>query len=257
MKSLEFKKFQVSPKESLRTGWKSSFLFVIRSLCTLYLILSTSHSFSQNPDPLKLLDKALGGALGQNNMSITFEGIAYSQQDPVAIFNLPVYEVIRGGYVYVDGKKYEMKLGSMKAISDGQIMVVADEVSKTLYIDSLRTLPADSVVPLVERLVSENFGEGNLSYIGKEKVNGKMCHKIKSSFSNQFNTHVYYWIEVATDKLYLMAEWQNVGYDIYWFNNIGKAPSNYDYSVNLPNTELDTYYGYNVIDNRFINEIAK
>lgn len=202
----------------------------------------------------RLLDNAFGKDIESGNAGIWFESIAYGIKDPKGIFSLPVYQVIKGGFLFMDGKKYEMQLGIVKALSDGKIMVMVDESSKMMYVDSVRTSMAmgDSM-PDVNKLMEEIIGgEGTLGYAGMETVNGKRCHKIKASVTDAEHTHVYYWVEEGTGKIYLMAEWQNGAYNVYLFRSVGKAPKGHEYTIYLPEKEIDTYHGYTVIDNRFI-----
>ena len=152
-----------------------------------------------------------------------------------------------------------MQLGTIKTLSDSKLMVVIDEISKTMYVDSIRNV-SDSLAPEFEMLMNETFAQGSISYERVEVINGKECHKIQSALmdknKNQ-NLSVIYWIEKYSGKLYLMAERQNNSYNVYWFRAIGKAPHYHEYSIYLPKKEIDNFYGYIVIDNRFIKEQFK
>lgn len=207
----------------------------------------------------QLLDAAIGKAMETGNVSISFEGIAFGQAQPQSIFKLPVYQVVRGGYLYIDGDKFEMQLGGMKNLSDGKTVVVVDEISKTMYVDSVRPSALLDTLgkPDINKLLDETIGDGKLTYLGEEMLNGKKCHKVRNDVTGTDSKHVLYWINSQTGKLYLMAEWQNNAYDVYWFGNVGKAPKGHDYSVHLPNKELENFYGYMVIDNRFISNEYK
>ena len=68
------------------------------------------------------------------------------------------------------------------------------------------------------------------------------------------NTHVLYWVAEKSNKLFLMAEWAEDSYNVYWIRSIGKAPKNHKYDIYLPNNELDKYLGLQVIDMRFASE---
>ena len=222
-------------------------------LSTLYILQSNS---SAEPDPIQLLDKAIGKAVENKNIMILFKGIAFGLKDPKSIFNLPANKITKGGYMYLDDNKYELQLGNLKTLSDGKLVVVVDEISQTMFLDSIRSKPLINSQEKhdVNKLMTEIFGEGTFIYKGEEVINKKTYYKIQSSFNNKEKSHVYYWIDKGTEKLFLMAEWQNNAYDVYWFNSIEKAPKKYNYNVNLPDKELEKYYGYNVIDYRFIRK---
>ena len=243
-----------SQSESCRRLWVGIVLIIG------YLLI-TPITEAQNSDEkaIQLMDKAIGKAIESNNIAISFEGIAYGLKDPKSIFVLPMYEVKRGGFLFIDGEKMEMQLGAMKSLSDGKLVVVVDEVSKTIFVDSVRNHPlikTDAPIDIAQ-LFKENFGEGNMSYEGEETINGRKCYKIKSSFDYKEKNHVYYWIEKNSEKLYLMAEWQNNAYDVYWLKSIDSAPQAHEYAINLPKKELEQYYGYNVIDQRFARELLR
>ena len=212
----------------------------------------------------RLLDNAFGKDIESGNASIYFESIAYGIKDPKAIFTLPVYEIIKGGFLCVEGKKYEMQLGIVKALSDGKLMVMVDESSKMMYVDSVRSsismpgLDSTLEMPDMNKLMDEMIGgEGALSYVGIENIIGKRCHKIKASISDAEHTHVYYWVEEISKKIYLMAEWQNNAYNVYLFRSVGKAPKAHEYAIYLPEKEIENYHGYTVIDNRYVSSQMK
>ncbi|HEX8549896.1 MAG TPA: hypothetical protein VF691_23240 [Cytophagaceae bacterium] len=225
------------------------------------LILSSTAGYTQQALDEKavatILDKAMGTVgMEDPDLAFTFEGIAFGIQDPVKIFSMPVYEVHRGGYMYCEGRKFEMQLGIMKALCDGKLMVIIDEKSKMMVIDSLRDhVPGfKNENPDREKMLAEFIGEGKLSYVGKQKVNGRECHKIKADIEGGDATHILYWVDVKTEKLLLMAEYQNKAYDVYWIKKISKAPKGYVYAVNVPKKETEKLYGYEVFDMRFVSE---
>jgi len=237
-----------------------------RNHITFLLLLICACVFNANAkgdDSLayRLLDKAFGKDIESGNAGIYFESIAYGLKDPKGIFTLPIYQVIKGGFLCMEGKKYEMQLGIVKALSDGKLMVMIDEESKMMYVDSVRaSVPgSDSTeMPDMHKLMDEMIGgEGALSYAGIENINGKRCHKIKATVSDAAHTHVYYWIEESSKKIYLMAEWQNNAYNVYQFRSVGKAPKEHEYAIYLPEKEIDKYYGYTVIDNRYVSSQMK
>lgn len=224
----------------------------------LLFVYTTTVVQAQTKDAkaLAMLDKAFGDALLSGNVALYFEGLAFGQQDPKKIFTLPVYQVLRGGYAFVDGKKMEMQLGTMKSLCDGKLFVMINEKVKMMYVDSVRA----SALAEMERQGGEKpdfiksltdiAGAGDVVFIGDEQVNGRLCHHLKASFSK--GSHVQYWIDAKTEKLYLVAEWQEKAYNVYWINRIEQAPKKHDYSIHLPAKQLNTYYGYEVLDNRFL-----
>jgi hypothetical protein len=235
-------------------------------LCLLLLFLPQGVVRAQNEEEKKayaLLDKAFGGFNEANsNVGLYFEGIAYGIADPLKIFTLDVYRVVRGGFVFVDGNKYEMQLGTIKTLCDGNISTAIDETSKMMLIDSVRKETTyqnfgDSLN--ITKLINETFGDSKLNYLGEETINAHRCHKIKAVIKggNLTDAHVLYWVDTTTGQLYLMAEWQNKSYDVYWFSKTGPAPKNHSYQIYLPKKELTTYYGYNVIDNRYLLQQTK
>lgn len=215
-------------------------------------------AFGQNDhdkQAFDILDKAMSSLDPEGgSMAIYFEGIALSASHPRDIFTMSAFKVYRGGFFISEGKKFEMQLGVLKALSDGKLMVIIDEVSKTMVVDSVREKMLEGVeeeMPDIEKLLDENFGNMELKYSGKETVNGKVCHKIKGELKEDPSKHVYYYVEEATNRLLLIGEWQGEAYDVYWIRKIGKAPGNHQYQVNLPSRELTSFYGYEVVDMRY------
>lgn len=201
----------------------------------------------------QILDKAFGNFLESENVGIQFEGIAYGIQKPEDIFTLPVYKIFRGGYLYMNKNKFQIELGLMKSMSDGKLMVVIDEQSKTLLIDSVRKNSfEDGESEEMSMLINEDFKESNLIYRGIATVNKHQCHKISSYVKGTGgNAEVTYWVDAVTGQLYLMSENQNGSNNVYWFNRIGKAPENHKYDVYFPKKSLTTFQGYTVLDNRY------
>ena len=226
--------------------------FLLTFSCFLFSQLSSAQK-NNDQQAMLLLDKAMGNAIETCNVAIFFESIAFGLKDPTKIFNVPGNKLVKGGFIFIDGKNMEMQLGSMKNLSDGKITVVVDEATKTMFIDSLRDfqLMNSEEKSGIDQLLTQTIGDGNIKYEGEESINNKLCHRIKSYFENEQNNHVCYWIEKKTGHLYLMAEWQNNAYDVYWIRRINEAPKEHEYSINLPTRELENYYGYMVIDHRY------
>jgi hypothetical protein len=230
-------------------------LFVLAIIALFSLVPSAIAQHDQQA--VAIMEKAMG-PLGTeaDKLGIYFEGIAFGIAQPKQIFSLPTYQVYRGGFFVADGKKFEIQLGVMKALCDGKLMVIVDENSKTMIVDSLRDkTPGDyNEVPDLGKLMDENFGESVFAYKGKEVINGKSCHKIKAEFPKDTSSHVYYWVQEDNNKLLLIGEWQGSSYDVYWIKKITQAPKDHVYAVNLPKKELEDFYGYQVFDFRYTAE---
>ncbi|MGZ4118445.1 MAG: hypothetical protein ACXVPY_13230, partial [Bacteroidia bacterium] len=204
----------------------------------------------------KILDKAIGDVFSSENVGVYFEGIAFGLKKPEDIFTIPVFKLFRGGFVFINKDKYQVELGTMKTISDGKLMVVVDEQSKTMLLDSVnKNTPKEISSQQLEALVKDDFKSATLTYEGIETINNHQCHKIKSIVKNgTSSSDVIYWVDTTTGQLYLMGENQNGEYNVYWLSKVGKAPENFNYSIHLPKNKLSTYHGYSVVDNRYSSE---
>jgi len=217
--------------------------------------LSAQDINAKDQKAFDILNKAFGGIGEAKSYGIYFEGITYDVQKPSDIFSQPVYKVFRGGHLFANEKKFEIEVGKMKALCDGKLMVMINEEEKSMLIDSLRERSEKEMEGIdMIKILGEDFSNNGLSYEGIEKVNLKECHKIKAVFPNMPDYYVYYYVETASGKLYLMAEWQEKSYDVYWIQKIAKAPIGYDYNVNIPKNEIETLYGYQVFDLRFVSQ---
>lgn len=204
----------------------------------------------------KILDKALGPIMDDDGASIYFEGIAYELKNPTDIFTLPVYKVFRGGYWIMSGNKFEMRMGDLKGLSDGQIMVLVQEQEGLMYVDSVRNGPLlkGEEMPDIGEVLQSQISDAGYTYLGVETLEGVRCHKIRADISAEDKTHVIYWVAVDTEKLFLMAEWSNESYTTYWVKSIGKAPKNYSFDIHLPVETIESYMGFQVIDMRYSSE---
>lgn len=204
----------------------------------------------------RILDKALGFIIDGDGATINFDGLAYGLSNPKDIFTLPAYKVYRGGYWIMNGTKFEMKMGDIKGLSDGKLMVIVNEQDGIMYIDSVRTGPLvkGEEMPNMEDILFSEVGDIVYTYNGIESVYGEKCHSIRGEMKGPENIHVLYWVGEKSNKLVLMAEWAEDSYNVYWIRSIGKAPLNHKYDIYLPSTELDKYLGLQVIDMRFASE---
>jgi uncharacterized protein YodC (DUF2158 family) len=228
--------------------------YLLSSLLVLLIPAENIRAQDGNNKAFALLEKAMGPIGTEERMALHFEGLSFGLASPTGIFSQPVYKVYRGGYMYNDGKKFEVQLGVIKALCDGNIMVVVDEQSKTMIVDSLRSsVPgfADQA-PDIEKLISQEIGDADLKYEGTETVNGRNCHRIRAQYKDKDKaSHILYYIEEKSGKLLLISEYQQGAYDCYWIKKIGKAPENYQYTIHIPGKEMEKLYGYEVYDFRF------
>lgn len=223
--------------------------------CFLFVQLSISQIQKITEiNAVQLLDNAIGKAIKNNKVAVYMQAMALELKQPEDIFTMPEKEILRGGFIFIDGKKFEMKIGSVKNVSDGNLLLIVDEPSKTLFIDSIRNppLPDENASEEIKKMITETFTGGKITYDSREIINGHECYKIKSIFENSEKSLVYYWIDVQTEQLYLMAEFQNETYDVYWIKSVGEPPITHNYSLLLPLKKLDHYDDYKVFDNRFV-----
>ena len=136
-------------------------------------------------------------------------------------------------------------------------MVLIDEESKLMYIDSLQreNLIEDEELPDVDQLLDQHFGAGKTEYVGEETVHGARHLKIRSELEKVNNSYTLYWVNAKTGKLSLMAEFMDGSYTVYQVKTTGKSPKDYDFTINIPNNEISDFYGYEVIDMRFANDM--
>ncbi len=225
----------------------------IHNIITLLLLLIPLHASPQQDKALGMLDGALGFLLEQDNGAIYFRSIAYGLDNPAEVFSLPAYKEKMGGYWIFDGDKFELSIGDTKGLCNGSIFTIINEAEGLMYIDSVRPEnPGDTAagMPALMQHLNDEFGEHALKYAGEETMNGVLCHKVKVTYKES-DTHVLYWINKATGKLYLMAEFQQGAYTVYVVRKTGNAPANHDYTINIPDRELHEYLGYTVMDMRF------
>jgi len=217
--------------------------------------LAQQATVSADDKAYTILDKAIGETFTSQNIGIYFESIAFGIDKPESIFTLPVYKVFRGGFVLIDKDKYQVELGLMKSMSDGKLMVVVEEESKTMIIDSVRKGTKEEEQEEMDAFLKDDFLDGVLEYQGTVMVNNRSCHKIKSTLKNaKEDMHVIYWVDVKSGELYLMAEHMHNTNNVYWVSKVGKAPENQKYDIYVPKKGITNFHGYKVIDRRFTNE---
>lgn len=222
------------------------------------ITLITEDTFGQIEDrAVKILDEAIGFIVDGGSGAIYYESVATNLQDPLSIFNIPLYKIEKGGYWLFDGDKFEMQAAGMKALSDGKLLSLIDESSKIMYIDSVRKgalLSTDQEVPTFEGLLDNEFGAGNATFIGEEDVNGRSCYKIKAYMEKMASNYILYWVDVKRKQLVLMAEYSGESFTVYEVKKVTTAPKNHNYTMVLPKEEMTEYYGYQVIDMRYSNQ---
>lgn len=237
---------------------KLIYIYSLLVVCFPALLKAQNNATVEEKKCYDMLDKALGKYLESDNMAIYFESIAFDIKDPEKIFSLPVYKVYKGGYMFILGKKYEIQVGTMKALCDGKLSVFIDETQKVMLVDSLNHInPSDSSLANMEAAMSESINDATLSYVGEVTLQAKKYHKIKAVVSGKMSGHVLYYIDVTTGQMFLMAEYQNNTYTAYQFGKIAKVPAGHEFGIQLPKKEIQSFYGYEVIDNRFLNSTTK
>jgi hypothetical protein len=227
------------------------------ALALLLLLLTVPAARAQQKDEkaFRILDAAIGLQEEQLDLSIRFEAIAYGIANPLEVFSLPADALHKGGYFYMKGAQYEIELGLIKALCDGQLSVLVNEQDRLMIVDSVRSnmpaLEGEAQQPDLGELLKENLYNGALSYEGQEEVNNHRCHKIKAHFPDAPDTYVLYWVREKDHTLLLMAERQQGSFDVYQVNKVGKSPKNHQYTIHLPAEEISDFHGYEVVDFRF------
>ncbi len=196
---------------------------------------------------------------GKSKYAIVFESVAYQLKNPTDIFRLPQYQLFKGGYVYMDGERYEYNIGTIKTLSDAKLIVYIDEINKQMLIDSVRNKG------ISEEQKQKNFvdffekdnGEFTYEYQKIDTLAGKAYHKIKCVMTKNKDVQLFYWIDVKTENMYMYAEGNLGVYDVYVIQKITTPPASHKYSIYLPNKELTSWHGYEVVDNRFVPMYGK
>jgi hypothetical protein len=207
-------------------------------------------------EAMDLLDKAFAPVNNSETYGITFETIAYELKNPVDIFSLPGYKVHKGGYLYVSKNKYELKLPHVKAISNGVLSLMTDELNKVLYIDSVKSMNEiqEGREQDVKDLFNKNFRDQKLSIEKEETVSGEKCHRIKSTMLvNGVSAEMIWWVS-KSGKLIMYAEKSGSGYTVFLIKNIGKVPAGHKFDFYFPREEKQELLGYKVFDFRYIKE---
>ncbi len=231
-------------------------------LITVYLFLSVSINLIAQEDnsidanSLQLLEKAMSPLSGERGV-ISFHKIAYGIKEPLSIFSLGKDITYQSCYYIFDGRKFEMNLGEMQALSDGRLLVVVNKPAGQIYIDSMRTEnPVDKNVGTysdLTKMFETEFGNSMLNFVGEEVVNGILCKKIKASFSES-KDYVLYWVDAEKGTMVLMAENQQNSFVVYWVKEITNNPGNHDFDIHLPKKEIESMYGFTVFDMRYADQ---
>lgn len=241
-----------------RIPFRNFYTMIRKEIKILFLCLFTAtQSIGQTKnEAFEILDKSIGKLTASDNFSITFNTFATDLKDPMQIFSTASYSVYKGGYLTVEGNKFEMQIGPVKCLSNGKLMVYIDESSQSMFVDSIRSEQSmkklfgeeNNVLPV------SDFESGTGKVLNQEKVGGKDCYKIRYDFPGGDIPYVLYWVDVNNYQLVLMAEYDGENFDVYHFKAIGPSFKEHDYSVNLPSRPLEKYYGYEVVDNRYMRD---
>lgn len=228
-------------------------------LMTAILLLSICSAAKAQVDSLALsiLDKAIGFVYTKGAGAIYYETVAQNVADPMDIFSLPLYKVDKGGHWFLDGNKFEIKTAGTKALCDGKQLSIIDEETQIMYVDSVREepliKPEDDMLSYDEML-DEQFGDGQMAYLGEEEVKGIPCHKIQANMEKMAEDYILYWISKKDHQLKLMAEKTDDLYTVYEIKKVGEAPKNYNYTLVLPKEEMTEFHGFQVVDMRFARD---
>lgn len=246
-------------------GRKGNFFKLLVLHFTFFVsAIGTNSVHAQSNLAYELIMKSLNSLTDHDTYAIHFEALAQNLEDPKQIFKLPTNELFLGGYIYADKGRFELKMGSTKGLSDGKQIVYFDEAEKIMWVDSVRaqlSIPGltQKQIQLEEQKAmndifgADSVGPNNCTYSGKETLRGRICHKVRADFKGAMEGHFIYWIDAQTNQMLLMGEWTGDAYNAYWVKKIQDiAPKGHDYSIHLPNTKMVEFYGFEVIDNRFI-----
>lgn len=229
----------------------------MRCLLLFLCVFCTGISYA-GPEPQKLLEKAMG-FLETENFGLTFRKIGFDLASPEAIFDKQAAGIYQEGHIYRDGNNYEIDLGKMKSLSDGQLLVMINNEFGQMYIDSVRgdafTKGLDEQeqnrMPL--KMLQGLLSGPDLQYRGKKTAGGTTCHVIAAEYED-YPVSSYYYINARNGELHLMADKHGDKYDVYWVEARSKAPEDYEYDIQIPDRELTELYGYEVFDMRYATQ---
>ncbi len=229
-------------------------------LLMLFMSVFSSGAYAQVDSlAFQILDNAIGFIFNQGSGAIYYETVAQNVENPLDIFRLPLYQIDKGGHWFMDGNKFEISTAGMKALCDGKLISIIDMDAQTMYVDSIREEPLvaieDGKKPGYEELIEKEYGEGVMEYLGEEKIKGVNCHKIKANLEKLDGEFTLYWVSKKDNKLVLMAEKAEDLYTVYDIKEIKEVPVNYNYSIVLPNEEIEEFYGLQVFDMRFARDL--
>ena len=202
-----------------------------------------------------LVDKAFSQHMESGNLYVKYKAIGYGLKKPAAIFDYPAGKLHElKGYMMINKNQCELDLVQFKLLSDGKLTVMVNNIDAFMYIDSVRLTGGAATVENFNRMFSQLDDPTALQFAGDENMKGVKYKVVEVSYKENKERKTLYYVNAATSQLTLMAELNKPNdYDVYWVEWIGKAPETHDYTIRLPKRLLENYYGYTVIDNRFIN----
>ncbi len=205
---------------------------------------------------MALLEKAMAPIDGSAG-AIYFHRIAYEQKEPAAIFTASPNDVFENCYYIFDGNQFEVNLGEVQSMSDGELFVLIQKSMGQVYIDSLQRKAIDTegidVIGEFNKMFETEFGNSTLSLEGEESIHNVRCKKIKASFSGSPD-FVLYWIDAVKGTLMLLAEYQQNAYTVYWVKEMTGQKAEHNYTIHLPDKEIESFYGFTVFDMRFADQ---
>src|SRR6478735_10406925 len=100
---------------------------------------TSAQGFKDNAEKAEYyMDRSLKVFENKSRIAINFETVAFGLKQPLDVFSKAVYQQHKGGYIYMDGGKYEYNVGMVKILCDAKLMIYVDEINKQILIDSVR-----------------------------------------------------------------------------------------------------------------------
>jgi len=229
-------------------------------LAFAFMLFNGSILYAQQKDSTNEMNEIITKAFfpfEQGSGAIYFNKVVYDLKDPLSIFSTPNEDAYLSCFYVFNGNKFAINLGEIQAMSDGQVFMSASLINAEMYIDSMHTEnPITKTKPTYEDVVSlfkDDFGDDVLTDLGQETVNKVLCRKIKAGFSAS-KDYVLLWVDAKTNKLVLMADYQDKAFDVYWIKSMTNVPAEYDFSMSLPSHEIQNLAGFTVMDMRFADK---
>lgn len=217
--------------------------FVAYTLCTCFFALISNESAAQLDSSLFQLLRNNLYPVESGNIGIEFEKVCITDTD---FQDVKDENCFSGGHFYLDSNKMEAVFGPIKFASDGILTVIIDELSKNILIDSL-DLEAEGLP-----IEATQFLDTTSLVYSKEIVANKNYRTIELGFSNGNFTRYRLTLD-NNPKLIGWSDYSESGVTHFVIETISKSPVSHNYNIYLPNTPLENFHGYSVLDFRFSN----